>query len=68
MLAVSEHTEEKDSSQHHNITTMSHKHGYTNSYSLKSNGNFSSKSLYLIPRGVCQKMGGEKRFFPLVKS
>lgn len=53
MLAVNEHTEEKDSSQHHSITTMSHKRGYTNSYSLKSNGNFSSKVLDLIPRGVC---------------
>lgn len=53
MLAVNEHTEEKDSSQHHSITTMSHKHEYTNSYSLKGNGNFSSKVLDLIPRGVC---------------
>lgn len=66
MLAVSEHTEEKDSSQHHSITTMSHKHGYTNSYSLKSNGNLSSKVLDLIRRGVCQKMGEEKCFFHLL--
>lgn len=63
MLAVSEHTEEKDSSQHHSITTMSQKHGYTNSYSLKSNGNFNSKVLDLIPRGVCQKTGRKKCFF-----
>lgn len=63
MLAVSELTEEKDSSQHHSITRMSQKHGYKNSYSLKSNGNFNSKVLDLIPRGVCQNTGREKCFF-----
>lgn len=32
----------------------------------KSNGNFSSKVSDLIPRGVCQKMGGKKCFFHLL--
>lgn len=32
----------------------------------KSNGNFSSKVLDLIQRGICQKMGGEKCFLHLL--
>lgn len=35
-VVVSEHTEENDSAQHRSITTMSQKHGYTNSYFFKA--------------------------------
>lgn len=59
---------EKYFTQHHStLPTMSQKHGHTNTYCLKaSNGNFRSKVSHLIPRGVCQKMGGKKCFFHLL--